>query len=122
LTAFDELQVTVYDPACTNVPTDGLRLWLKADELPLNNGAAVSEWRDMRGQGFGLSQASVAAQPVYRTNALAGRPAVDFDGSNDSLAGQVGGITGSVSVITVCRFRVALSSDGRLRLCPQHGH
>ncbi len=101
---FDELQVTVLDPVCTNVPTDGLRLWLKADELPLNNGAPVAEWRDMRGQGHNLSQAGVAAQPVFRTNALAGRPAVDFDGANDSLAGQVGGITGSVSVVTVCRF------------------
>jgi len=38
------------------------------------------------------------------TNAVNGRPAVDFDGSNDSLAERMDGITGSVSVITVCRF------------------
>jgi|GEM_PF-1561034 len=104
LTAFDEVQVTVSVPASANVPTTGLRLWLKADGLPLADGAPVAAWRDASGQGHDLSQAAVAAQPVFRTNALAGRPAVEFDGANDALAGQVGGITGAVSVVAVCRF------------------
>ena len=37
---------------------------------------------------------------------------MDFDGANDSLAGQSCGITGSVSVVTVCRFDALSQPSG----------
>jgi hypothetical protein len=46
----------------------------------------VSQWNDLSGNGRHLTQAVTNNQPAYVTNALNGRPAIDFDGSNDSLS------------------------------------
>jgi len=46
----------------------------------------VSQWNDLSGNGRHLTQTTTNNQPAYVTNALNGRPAIDFDGSNDSLS------------------------------------
>jgi len=46
----------------------------------------VSQWNDLSGNNRHLAQTTTNNQPAYVTNALNGRPAVDFDGTNDSLS------------------------------------
>jgi hypothetical protein len=52
------------------------------------DGAAVATWRDGSGHSRDLVQATGTMQPLYRavTAALGGRPAIEFDGVDDSLA------------------------------------
>jgi hypothetical protein len=65
----------------------GLQIWLDASDassLTLN-GSTVSQWRDKSGNGFHASQATANNQPTYTSSAVYGRPALSFDGSNDSM-------------------------------------
>lgn len=68
-------------------PTDitGLRLWLKADALSLNDNDAVSSWTDSSGNGFNATQATGSYQPLYKTNILNSHPIIRFDGPDDIL-------------------------------------
>jgi len=62
-----------------------LKTWFAADALTgLTNGAPVSDWPDLSGQGHDAVQTNPARQPVYRTDTLNGLPVVHFDaaGSN----------------------------------------
>jgi hypothetical protein len=86
------------------IPTDvsGLRLWLKADSLALNDGDPVGTWADSSGNGLDFTQGTAANKPTYiedvsSTDRLGGLPAgttsdlnplpvVRFDGSNDYLS------------------------------------
>lgn len=79
--------VTVHD----GPPTRGLIVWYSADllmgqggALP-SDGAAVSEWKDLSGNGHHLRQGSAAFQPVFKTDAIKGLPSVVFDGRDDRL-------------------------------------
>src|SRR4051812_19518760 len=68
-------------------PTDisGLKLWLKADSLSLNDGDAVTTWTDSSGNSNTASQGTAANKPTYKTAVLNALPVVRFDGSNDYL-------------------------------------
>lgn len=46
----------------------------------------VAVWRDKSRLGNHLSQTTANNRPLYRASSVNGRPAIDFDGSNDSLA------------------------------------
>jgi hypothetical protein len=59
--------------------------WLEANSLGLSNGASVSSWTDLSGNGNNSSQASSSARPTYSTNQVNGLAVVDFDGSDDYL-------------------------------------
>lgn len=50
--------------------------------------AAASDWNDRKALGVTGTQATAAAQPLWRTNQINGRPAVDFDptGTPDYLS------------------------------------
>ena len=64
----------------------GLRQWYAADKLPvMADGTAVSLWQDSSGNGFDVSQANSSQQPLYKVNVFKGKPAVQFDGSDDRL-------------------------------------
>lgn len=54
-----------------------------ASDLALNDGDPVSSWTDRIG-GVTLTN-TLTARPTYRSAHIGGRPAVDFDGSNDVL-------------------------------------
>lgn len=55
---------------------------------PPTDGGAVSQWDDASGNASHASQATVAKQPTFRASvaAFGGRSAIEFDGSDDSLA------------------------------------
>jgi len=71
-----------------HVPTDvtGLKLWLKAEDLALADGAAVAQWNDASGLGNHVSQAVAVQQPTYWSKAIAGLPAVRCDGIQQALS------------------------------------
>lgn len=68
-------------------PTDvaGLKFWLKADSLSLNDGDAVASWTDSSGSGNTATQGTAASKPTYKASIINSLPVVRFDGSNDFL-------------------------------------
>lgn len=64
----------------------GCNLWLRADSISgLTDGESVSNWPDGSGQGNHAAQSTVLDQPVFKTNVLAGRAVVRFNGVNEYL-------------------------------------
>lgn len=62
-------------------------LWLDADSpssITLN-GATVSQWNDLSGNGRNATQATASNQPTYTANGLNSKPVLTFDGTNDEL-------------------------------------
>lgn len=62
-------------------------LWLDAADANTItlNGATVSQWTDKSGNGRNATQATAASQPTYNATGILGKPALSFDGANDSL-------------------------------------
>jgi hypothetical protein len=66
--------------------TNNLQLWLRADAgLTAAAGGAVTTWSDQSPAGNDASQADEALAPTLVADAVAGRPAVRFDGIDDYL-------------------------------------
>lgn len=66
----------------------GLVLWVQADSLVddgLASGSSVSIWGDDSSVGNNMLQATVANQPLLRTNVVNGHSTVSFDGVNDQM-------------------------------------
>lgn len=72
--------------AQTLTVTNNLQLWLKADSVAQADGTPVGFWMDSSGNTNHATQATVANQPTYLTNAIRGRPALLFDGTSDFLS------------------------------------
>jgi hypothetical protein len=66
-------------------------VWLDANSLGLANGATVSSFTDLSGNGNHFTQGTGAKRPVYNTGVVNSLPAIHFDGVDDALA------TGSIS-------------------------
>lgn len=58
-----------------------LALWLDASDAP-----AVGVWLDKSGNGRNAAQLATNNQPALTAHAIAGRPALSFDGINDTLS------------------------------------
>jgi len=67
-------------------PPAGLQMWLRADQGVKTNGATVAAWLDQSAAGNSAVQEKTGAQPTLVANALAGRPSIRFDGSDDFFA------------------------------------
>jgi hypothetical protein len=62
-----------------------LKTWFKADSLSgLANGAAVSDWPDLSGNGGDATQTNPSRQPVYVTGAMNGLPVVRFNAATSN--------------------------------------
>lgn len=75
-------------------------LWLDADSpssITLN-GATVSQWNDLSGNGRHATQATAANQPTYTASAINSKPALTFDGG-DFMSGLWAGATASEATI-----------------------
>jgi hypothetical protein len=65
--------------------TAGLELWFNANAENYAEGEHVTTWPDHSGNGRDLTAFDAGAAPTYRANAVAGRAAVEFDGSSSLL-------------------------------------
>lgn len=71
----------------------GLLFWVKSDTGVLDasdnpitvDGTAVKTWQDQSGNANHLTQATVANQPLYKTNQVNSRPGLLWDGTNNVL-------------------------------------
>lgn len=70
------------------VPTNGLRLWLRADRGLLRNGNSVTQWLDQSGSANHATPTgaiSTPAAPQFVSDLVNGYPAVRFNGVNTGL-------------------------------------
>lgn len=85
------LRAIELDAFSTLPVAQGLKLWYDAGKLNAGgdnpaDGASVTVWRDLSGNGLDATSGGFVA-PIYRTNAVNGLPGVDFGGSSgDALA------------------------------------
>jgi alpha-tubulin suppressor-like RCC1 family protein len=63
-----------------SMPTNGMRLWMKAESLNLANNSAVQMWKDDSGLNNHASQLSADQRPIFVALAANGRPAIRFNG------------------------------------------
>lgn len=75
-------------PPVPPIPLDGLELWLRVDQGIILNGSAVSEWQDSSPHQRDAGQFTGNYRPKLSADALAGQPAVVFDGVDDYLQFQ----------------------------------
>lgn len=79
-----------------------LQLWLKPEDLVLNNNDPIATWADASGNAFNATQATAGKKPLFKTNILNGYPAVRFDGVDDYLTvGTALGKPGNYTVFAV---------------------
>ncbi|MDQ3106307.1 MAG: LamG domain-containing protein [Actinomycetota bacterium] len=100
-----------------------LSLWLKADAItPVADGTAVATWADSSGNGRDVTQATGGKQPLYKVAVpgLGGKPALRFDGTDDTLVNAATGLTAgtawTVAVVGINRSPGTVSKmlfDGR---------
>ena len=67
------------------IPTNGLELWLRADEGVAIEGDGVATWKDASGNHRDATQISNNFRPLVVPNAIVDRPAIVFDGKDDFL-------------------------------------
>lgn len=73
-------------PVVPAIPTDALELWFRADEgVTAAASGAVSVWKDLSGHTRDATQSAANYRPMRLERALAGRPALVFDGADDFL-------------------------------------
>ncbi len=70
------------------IPMANLKLWLRADCGTAGAGTNrfLNRWLDQSGNGNHANQSTLAYAPLWVASATNGRPAVRFDGVNDSLS------------------------------------
>jgi hypothetical protein len=100
---------TVSGAGPTELPvTGGLQLWVKADVGVTTSPAGnVLQWLDQSGAGNNAVQLDETKAPVLTNNAVNGRPALRFDGTDDYLDvpdSDSISITGDITSIFVTKF------------------
>jgi hypothetical protein len=78
--------ITVKPKTDPVIPSGRLVMWLKADSITdVADGEPVAKWDDTSANMLFSAQAEAAKRPVWIRNAIGGKPAVRFDGEDDSL-------------------------------------
>lgn len=100
-------------------PTDiaGLRTWLKADALSLNNGDEVTTWTDSSGSGNNATQSTEATRkPNYFTNVQNSLPIVRFDvdgSAEDRMVWPTTLMSGATAGSVFITLSLPLAASGR---------
>lgn len=89
-------------------------MWLDANELSLVNGADVSLFKDVSGNGNDMTQFNSVNRPTYTTVGLNGLPVVSFDGIDDYMErGSTSGLDGgNITIFFV--YQKALLTKGSI--------
>lgn len=93
----------------SRLPGEGLALWLSADNgVTADSRQGVISWRDSlygdNQSGEDAIQVEESARPQLVPRALAGRPAVRFDGKTDYLLTTPLATTDDQTIVLVCQF------------------
>ena len=88
-----------------------LALWYDAQAISASDGAAISQWDDLSGNGRNATQADSAKRPLYDVDGLNGHPCVVFDATNDALATASTQLTGGAKLTIYVVAQVASGSD-----------
>ena len=93
--SFDPLSITWHGVYWAEAPT-----WTNPGD-----GNAVSQWDDVSGNGAHFTQATAGSRPTYRSSvaALNGKPALEFDGSADTMASTHTTVAQTVTWVFVAR-------------------
>ena len=75
----------------TQIFTNGLKLFVEANELAASGGSSVSEFTDLSGNGRHLTASS--SQPTIKASGINGKKSILFSGSNNPLVN-----TGAVTI------------------------
>lgn len=76
---YDGAWVDVSGGSGLAIPTSGLHMRLRADEITgLSNGDPVATWPDISGNGRDATQATSGKRPTWQSAGVNGRPAVRF--------------------------------------------
>lgn len=67
------------------IPTQNLKLWLRADSAVVHNNGAVEIWQDVSGNGNHAVQNTQNKKPSFINNSLNNKPSIKFDGIDDNL-------------------------------------
>lgn len=67
------------------IPTQNLKLWLRADSGVVHNNGAVEIWQDVSGNGNHAVQNTQSKKPIINNNTLNNKPSIKFDGIDDNL-------------------------------------
>lgn len=79
-------------------------LYVKASDLVLSDGAAVSSWVSGEGNAYDFTQATAGKQPTYVASSLIGsKPAVSFDGGDILKCATAISTSNTGSLWFVCR-------------------
>ena len=86
-------------------PTDGMRLWLKADTGVIADAKGnIARWTDQSGKGNDATQATAGSRPTLAANSLNGLPAVQFTASKNqwfALPNIMNGATAGEAFVVV---------------------
>jgi hypothetical protein len=81
-----------------------LMAWFAADAITgLTNGASVSNWPDLSGEGNNATQAAAHQQPAYVTGAMNGLPVVRFNASNGAYLALNRPVQNDFTILVVYR-------------------
>ena len=91
----------IIDPSGPPV-TEGLIGHFDANNITgLNDGDSVSQWNDISGNNKHATQTNSVRRPKYKTDVIDGKPAVKFDGVDDSLTASLSSPGDSYTVFAV---------------------
>jgi len=75
------------DSDTSELPRDGMQLWLRADVgITKDGGDLVSEWDDQSVNAYTAANVTGGEQPLWKAAFINGRSALAFDGSTDFLS------------------------------------
>ncbi len=80
-----EAVATTLSDEYDDLPVNGMKSWLRADTVAPANGK-VQRMNDQSGNDFSSWQNTHGLRPVYISDAISGKPAIRFDGSNDYMS------------------------------------
>jgi uncharacterized delta-60 repeat protein len=102
----------------TQIPTDGLRTWIRSDVGVETNNQKVSAIYDLA-EPRRYTQNDTSLAPGLVASALNGQPVMRFDGSNDVLTGnKTLDLRTNFTTVVVFRNRVRKSYNGLFRVAP----
>ena len=90
-------------------------LWLDAADASTItlNGSTVSQWSDKSGIGNHMTNAIASSQPLYSATGFNGRPALDFDATDDFLGNSSpSGLNSSLNYFYAAVFQMRTTAGG----------